>query len=254
MKWYSLALCIAGIAFESTLLVRAWVWQGFKAYPLFFSYVVCVLAQDIFFFAIFLFQLRYYAPLYWYGEFLSVAFGCAVSWEIFRLVLGPYPGASQMARRLLLVAVGALVVKAVANVSLGIYSWPATAIELERNLRVLQALGLIVLALLSAYYKVPMGRNVKGIFTGYGMFVAMSIITLTLRTSLGASFQTGWTLFQPLCYFAVLVIWCLSLWKYEPVRSPQVGMKMERDYQSLVFATRKSLLQARAVLDRSTRR
>jgi hypothetical protein len=98
-----------------------------------------------------------------------------------------------------------------------------------------------------------MGRNVKGIFTGYGLFIATSVVTLTLRASLGNAFQSAWVFLQPLCYTAVLGIWCRSLWNYAPVPAPQLRPKIEEDYQSLALMTRKGLLQARAFLGKSMR-
>jgi hypothetical protein len=252
MKWYSLTLWFGAIGLEGVLLVRIGLWRAFKPYSFFFTYLLCVFGLDVLFLDVYFCHFSYYASLYWYGEFLSVAVGCAVSWEIFRLVLGPYPGAGQMARRLLLFAILVAVGKAAGDAIWGANSWPTSSIQLERDLRVIQAVYLAILALLSAYYRVPMSRNVRGIFMGYSLFIALSVITLTLRTWFGPSFQTGWVLVQPLSYIGVLLIWCKSLWRFEPEGAPK-NFEMERDYQALVIATRKGLRQARAVLDRSTR-
>ena len=128
------------------LSVRAFVSGWFGRYPLFFVYVAGVFVQDVFFLAVYLFRFRYYTPFYWYAEFFSLAVGCAVSWEIFRLVLGRYPGAGRMARNVLLLALIMVITKDLANAWSGNASWPSTAIEVERNLRAIQAVSLIVLA------------------------------------------------------------------------------------------------------------
>jgi len=246
MTWYYLALWLAGIGLESVLVARAWVWRGFERFPLFSFYIVWILIQDIFFLIIYRSLYPFpYASIYWYTEFLSIAAGCAVCWEIFRFVLRPYPGASRMARSLLLISIIGGIFKAVLATPLELSSWGIIALAFERNLRGVQALGLVVLALLCMYYRIPMSRNTKGIFLGYGMVVASYLITLT-------SFRYSWNLLHPLSYLVVLIIWCTSLWRYEPEPLPRGNLALELDYQSLVLATRKGLLQARTALDRST--
>src|SRR5579863_9198816 len=181
MKSYTLILWLACMALEGVILVRALVTEWFKKYPFFFAYLACVFIQDVFLLSVYLFNFKYYTPLYWYAEFFSLAIGCAVSWEIFRLVLGRYPGAGRMARNVLLLALIIAITKALGNALSGGLSWPSTAVELERNLRAVQAVSLSVLALLSVCYVVPIGRNVKGILMGYGLFIATSVVTLALR-------------------------------------------------------------------------
>jgi hypothetical protein len=248
-----LSLWLAGVALEALLLVRAFASGWFKKYPFFFTYLVSVLIQDVFFWVVYLFKFRYYTQFYWGAEFFSLLIGCAVSWEIFRLVLGRYPGAGRMARNLLLFSLVMVVIKALGESLDGVVSWPSTAVELERNLRAIQAVSLIVLTVLIFYYVIPMGRNVKGIFAGYGLFIATSVLTLTLRASLGDSFQVAWLYLQPLCYIAVLGVWCESLWKYEPAPPLELQSRIEEDYRSLALATRKGFLQTRAFLGKSMR-
>jgi hypothetical protein len=253
MKSYTLIVWLACVDLECVLLVRAWVSEWFRKYPFFFAYLACVFIQDVFFLAVYLFNFRYYTPLYWYAEFFSLLIGCGVSWEIFRLVLGRYPGAGRMARNVLLFALIMVITKDLGNFWSGDVPWPSTAVELERNLRAIQAVSLIVLALLIFYYVVPISRNVKGILTGYGLFIAASVVTLALRASLGKAFQPAWVFLQPLCYAGVLFIWCGSLWKYEPAPVTQLEPKIEEDYRSLALVTRKGLLQVRAYLGKSMR-
>jgi len=106
---------------------------------------------------------------------------------------------------------------------------------------------------LSLYYAIPIGRNVKGIFAGYGLFMGTSVLMLTVRASVGDAFQAYWMFLQPLCYTAVLGVWCRSLWRYEPIPSKELQSRIEEDYRSLVLATRKGLLQTRAFFGRSMR-
>ncbi len=248
-----LVLWFASVALEGLLLVRGWTSGWFRKYPVFFAYLACVFIQDIVFLMIYFFHFQYYSSVYWYGECISLVMGCGVTWEIFHLVLGRFPGVGRMARNVLLFALIMVFTKVLDGAWNGSVLWPSTAIELERNLRAMQALALIVLAGLSAYYRIPIVRNVKGIFGGYAMFVATSVLTLTLRASLGKTFQTSWVFLQPFCYTAVLAIWCAALWKYDRSTALETQAKIEEDYQSLTRATRNGLVQVRAFLGKAMR-
>jgi len=255
MKACELILWFASVALESLLLARGWTSGWFRKYPFFFAYLACVFIQDIVFLMIYFFHFQYYPSFYWYGEFFSLAIGCGVTWEIFHLLLGRFPGVGRMARNVLLFALMTVFTKALGDAWNGAALWPSTAIEFERNLRAMQALSLIVLAALSVYYQIPTTRNVKGIFSGYGLFVATSVMTLTLRASLGNTFQTTWVFLQPFCYTAVLGIWCAALWNYERSPAPEAlpEIAIEKDYQSLARATRNGLVQARVFLGKAMR-
>lgn len=254
MKASELILWCASIALESLVLARGWMTGWFKEYVFFFAYVACVLIQDIVFLIIYLFRFRYYSTVYWCGEFFSLVIGCGVAWEIFHLVLARFPGVGRMVRNVLLFCLIMVFIKALYDRWNGGVLWPSTAIELERNLRAIQALSLTVLAGLSVYYRIPITRNVKGIFSGYGLFVATSVVTLTLRASFGKTFHTSWVFLQPFCYTAVLGIWCATLWKYEPADAVSEPLpKIEEDYQSLAQLTKDGLIQARVFLGKAMR-
>lgn len=251
MNTQVLVLWLVGIALEILILVRALTIGWFRKCPFFFAYLASVFFQEILLMAVYLVKFKYYTPIYWYAEFFSLLLGCAVTWEIFRLVLGPYPGAGRMARNVLLLILIMALSKGLVGTWNGAVPWAVTFLELERNLRAIQAVSLIVLAILIAYYRVPLGRYAKGIFAGYGIFIGTIVLTLTLRASIGGAFQKTWVFVQPVCYAAVLGIWCLSLWGEERSPSVESQVRIEQDYQSLVLVTKKGLVQAREFLGKA---
>ena len=253
MNSYGLSLWLAGAALESLILARALIVGWFRKYPFFFGYLASVFLQDIILLLVYIHKFKYYRPAYWFAEFLSLLMGCALTWEIFRLVLGRYPGAGRMARNVLFLLLILVSSRDLVGVWNGGVPWAGTFLETERNLRGIQAISLIVLALLIAYYRVPLLRHAKGIFAGYGIFIASIVMTLTLRASIGQSFQTAWTFLQPLSFAAALSIWCVSLWNDEPVLVEVSSPKIEQDYQALALLTRKVLLEARGYLNKAMR-
>lgn len=252
-NFFHLGLWLAGPLLETVILVRGLRAGWLHKYRFFSAYLFCVLIQDLLFFVVYFVRFRYYSPLYWCAELLSIALGLGVTYEIFQLVLGGYPGAGRMARNVLKIVILMTLFGNVAGTWEGHLLSRDAVIEIERNLRVMQALSLLVLATLLLYYRIPIRRNAKGLFVGYGMFVGSSVATLTLRSSLGESFQGVWVSMQPLCYVLALLIWCGFLWSYEPAPTECLCPQIEEDYRSLAVVTRKGVLQARRFLLRAVR-
>ena len=253
MKWYTLSLWLAGVTLESLILIRALVVGWFRKCPFFFVYLATVLIQNVVLPAVYIFKFKYYPPLYWSAEFFSLLMGCGVTWEIFRLILGRYPGAGRMARNVLAFVLIMALSKGLVGTWDSNDSWGFALLELERNLRAIQALALIVLVLLVAHYHIPFGGYARGVLAGYGLFVATFVVALTLRASIGQTFQTAWVYIQPLCYAASLGIWCVSLWVEEGSLVEESQPKIEEDYKSIALLTRKGLLQAREFLGKAAR-
>src|SRR5260370_14763009 len=83
-----------------------------------------------------------------------------------------------MARIFLLGMLTVVILNVLANALANPVWSPATTLaELERDLRAIQALLLFVIVALLAYYRVPVGRNLKGISFGYGFDLCTSVMS-----------------------------------------------------------------------------
>jgi hypothetical protein len=250
----SSVLWVIGLALESTLLVRAVVGNFLKHYTLFYLYLLSVLLRSASLLAVYHWWPNFYLSVYWYSQFLNVLLGCALVWEVYKIALSRYPGAARMARNVL----PFLFIFAITRVFVKAWNSPnwipgRTALETERDLRIVQGVLLLSLVVLFLYYAIPLGRNLKGIVGGYSLFVLTSIVHLTLRDYLGDNFQHLWQYIQPFSYVSVLLVWCVTLWSYAPNPKPETEPQLQEDYQSLVRATRRRLNSARAYLHRGMR-
>ena len=250
----SSVLWILGPILESLIVVRAVQGNFLKEYKLFYSYIIWVFLRDLSLFAVYHSWPTAYAYVYWYSQFFSVLVGCGVVWEIYKVALANYPGAARMARSVLLflfiITMSRIAVYAANNAK-----WlpGKTTLETEREFRIVQALLLIGLLALLAYYAIPAGRNLKGIILGYGVFLGTNLAQLTLRGFLGDKFQYWWQYIQPTTYILVLLIWCCTLWDFFP--SPDSGLetRIEVDYHSLAYETRKRLRAAGSYIVKAIR-
>ncbi len=226
----------------------------FSRYAIFYTYLGYVFLESNLRLCIYLLKPGFYPSFYWYTQFLGVAVGYGVIWEIFRQALAQYPGAARMARNVLAAIFVVIVSKAFFNALTGPAWSPArTMAEFERNVRAVQAILLLAVVGLLAYYAIPAGRNLKGMILGYGFFIGTRVINLTLRSYLGDGFQAWWQYLPALTYFITLIIWCFTLWSYRPNPQPESEVGIERDYELLAARTSKLLTQARGHLVRGIR-
>jgi hypothetical protein len=202
----------------------------------------------------FTYSMSLYEPVYWAFEFSSALIGCAIIFELYRQSLRPYPLLASMANKVMLFVVALVVARVLAGITWAAsQDWQATARLLERDLRITQAIFLCGLLLLVVYYSVAMGRNLKGLTIGYGLFLALSIAALTLRAIVGDSFHSTLMTLEPASYDAVLCVWLASLWVKDPVTERSPSTKLDQDYAQLVAATRKRLAQTEEQLIRIIR-
>lgn len=239
-------LWVIALALEITLLLRALLGNFLKQYRCFYLYLSWVLISDLVLLSIYHLWPKAYGYAYWSSQYVSLVVGCAVVWEAYKVALGRYPGAARMARNVLLfmfvLAITRIFVKAWNSLN-----WipGRTTLETERDLRSVQLVLLLGLIALFTSYAIPLGRNLKGIIYGYGLFIAASVVHLTLRDYLGNTFERSWEYIQPSCYLLVLLVWCATLWSYAPIPEPAPEPQLEADYESLVATTKRKVQLAR---------
>jgi len=239
------------IWWSGNLLEFLLLWRGIQTkwvgrFPVFYSYQVFVLIESLALFALYFSASRLYGPVYWTCEFIGVALGPLVLFEIYRVALRRYPGTARMARNLLGFVVAIALAKALVGHSYGAVWWPAkTYAEAERNLRVVEIFAVLAIVVVMLIYAIPRGRHLKGILAGYGLFVAASVVNFSLLTHLGDSFQRVLSYIQPFSYDLALCIWTVALWvpeRQENLGAAQTGSGGHRD---LVSETKEDLEHVR---------
>jgi hypothetical protein len=243
----SQAIWWGGIAIEALLIGRGLRGHLASRYPAFYCYVAFVLFQDIFcFFAYRYGSQEFYRYSYWSMEFLCVLLSCWVVFEIYQMALADYPGTARMARVLLAILFGIALVKAFFNVVNDPGWWlEVTARDVEGALRAVQGLVLFGLAAICLFYAVPLAKNLRGIFLGYGAFVAWSVICLTLASSTSITLVHTLAYLYPISFLIVLGIWLFHLWSSAPSPVVQHDLRLEREYQQLAATTHRRLREVR---------
>lgn len=246
-----------GVALEALVILRGARGKLWRCYPIFYLYLSFVLLETVSLSRFYRTAPQLYAYAYWTCQFIALVLGSLLLFEIYRVALRPYPGTARVARNLLFLVFALTFAKVLVNQSLGAYWWPATTTaELERNLRVVQAVGVLAILFVIFLYRIPRGRHLKGILAGYGLFVASSIVELSFLSYLGDSFQQAVVYLVPMSYLLVLGIWTVALWSplREPNRSPASLEMAAADHGQLVSRTREELQNIRLDLPGAVRR
>jgi hypothetical protein len=223
-------------------------------YSLFYAYLAVVLAVDLARYILLTFHPSSWTMFYWWTQFVCVVMGYAVILEVLRQALDPYPGAERIGRHLVL-GVFAAVFGFVAFRSAAASSWsPATTtVELERDLRAVQVLVLMSILAVIYYFRIAIGRNLKGLILGYGLFIGTNVMNLELRSYFGTGFQPVWEFVKTYSYFVSLVVWTVALWSYQPNPGFDSPPRSGPDYDTLASGTRGALNAMRSHLGRGAR-
>jgi hypothetical protein len=228
----------AGLFLEAVILGRMLYTKNFKRYPIFYLYISCVfLISGI----LYLLNQAQYNRWYWPTQLLTLVIGYGVILEFARRSLASYPGADRFVR-----AVGFGIFFCIFGL-VGVHliatqSWSLNALysDLEKYLRVVEALFLAATLVVLSYYRISIGRNLTGIVLGMGLYVSVSITLLALVKYIGPKFYAPWEFLQSASYFVALLIWTSALWSYAPMPPPSTPPG-SANYDELAGRTRAEL-------------
>lgn len=243
----------SSIALEMVLLVRGLQNRLAFRLPVFYSYVAFVVLQELVRLSTHQWKSDFYKQVYWSTEFLGLAIGSLVVFEIYKVSLAAYPGAARMARNALAVVFLIAVVKGLLHVLADPAGWQtaSAAPEIERVLRVVQAVAILALVALFLLYSIPFGRNLRGILLGYGLFVGTRVICLTFVSLKTHNF---WFYAYSASYIGALSLWLGHLWSCQPCPQPKNNRAdLDDEYRRIAAETHRWLQAMRGYLRRTVR-
>jgi hypothetical protein len=249
----SLLVWSLGLLLELAILIRAVAKRTLTKFPYFHVYIFCVFCVSAGLGLPYSVSPEFYYKWYWPTEFATLMAGCGVILEILRHALDSYPGAERLARLASLGCFGATFCYVVLRAATrpDVASSLAVTVELERDLRVVQALLLAAILVILFYYGIAIGKNVKGLILGFGAYVGTSLMALALRAFLGPRFNSSWEILQSGAYLFALTVWMVALWSYVPQPAPADRVRMDGDYEALAGATRDILNSLRSSFRRT---
>jgi hypothetical protein len=244
----------SAIALEAVVLFRG-LRQGLrKKYPLFYTYVGCVLLIEVLRFCSYRFSPSFYSAFYWHSELVTIVASYAVIFEIFHQALRYNPGVARLAQKFLLVVfVIALIFAASDLLHGGFTSLPRATADLGRYLRYVEGALLSLMLWLFGRYRISFGRNLLGLTIGYSLLVGLDVMNLALLSFPGNEFSIVLRGLLPVTFVATLTIWCGTLWSSQPEPVQPAESGLERDYGLLVARTQAIFTRASSRVVRTIR-
>lgn len=234
---------LTGIAFEIALLIRGAVAGLVKRYPLFYTYIGCVLIKELVGFGSYILAPNSYAIIYWPTELVTVMASFAIIIQIFRAAVKHNPGMVRFIQNVLLISFCATTLYACVDFSNRGFTSIYRAIEgLGRDLRFVEGALLVMLLWLLMRYRISLGRNLSGLVVGYSFWVGINLTYFAFLPAPGDK-SASQVLVRALIsgsYTMTLAIWCWTLWSQhaEPFRP---SVQLEHDYEFIASRTRSVL-------------
>jgi hypothetical protein len=138
--------------------------------------------------------------------------------EIYKHALKSFPDLARVARYFLLAVPAAVVLKNLVNRSTDPH-WLAMTVAkgVDHDLLPIETFLLGVVVAFLVCYRIPTGRNLKGIVYGYTLYVSVRALALALAFAL-SQYQarvTLWYIYSTV-YQVALLVWVFTLWSYDP--------------------------------------
>ncbi len=222
MQWDSLIILISCLGLEVAILARAARGGFFSRLPLFYSYVGCVLCGAIVCTLTFWLLPGLYSTVYWFNMTVLSLAEFAVLMELSGRILFPYPAIQRM---------GWLLVGGICLVMIVLFVAPAILASRPSDVKFLElmkftslAKGLAIAAVLvfARKFRLRLDRPYAGAMLGFAIYFAMSFAFYAAAGEFGRSLfaQILWRL-KPLSYALALLIWTVSLWRFEVPSRPR---------------------------------
>jgi hypothetical protein len=241
---------IAGLLLELTILARAIPTGLYRRLPIFYVYLAVVFASSASEMALFNYP-HMYALVFWTWEVITIVFGYGVVLEIMHLAFEDYPGAERMARYLGFIAFAVLfagvAITGWAHKLPVIVSDAGTQFDVfERDLRIVQAIFLFIVAVIVLHYGIELGKNVSGVAIGFGIYIAAALLNQALSVQFSAKYLPIFQHAQSDAYLLTLGVWAVALWSPATAKSTPPSAQLEADYEAVAAKTKERLKALRS--------
>lgn len=253
MQIYFLAIAVSGLALEAALLIRAKRGRFLSQFPLFYSYIGCVLCGSTITFVVYYAWPAWYAHAFWFYFMITLLAEFAVLLEISDHTFSAYRAIRQLGR-LLTIGLCGIFVAGYVLPSLARTRPSSVAIdELVKRSSLAKAVIIVVLLVVARHYRIALGKGASGLMFGFSLYLGINVINFSLAEKYGRGlYARTFEVVGPLSYSLALLVWTIALWRYEPAQA--VGHPIPAGEEEIPQALGYQLGKFNAVLLRLLRR
>ena len=168
-----------------------------------------------------------YFYLFWITDGLTALLGLWVIYEIYNVVLKPFPSVKHLGLLLFRGAFFVLVLIVAttfrARTAQDVDPWIAVILNLELSIRILEAGLFFFLFSFAASLGLTWKHHVFGIATGLALFVATELTVVAMRAYFGrGTDDLAYQVLKPAAFNCGVLIWAAYIWRGEPVTGPAI--------------------------------
>jgi hypothetical protein len=217
-QMFSTALTVFFFLLGAILVIRAVQGKYLFRFPIFYSYIVYMVVSGAIVTGLYLAGSAHYAVAWWFRYLLSLLVEFAVVVEISDHLFSPYPAIRQLGRVLVAGICVMFFFLYVLPSLLEVRPASVTILDLAKRTSVTKAAAIIILIAAARYYDLRLGKNIAGMLVGFSFYQAVNVANFALAEAYGRQFyaQTLSTVLR-LSHTLCLLVWTVSLWRYEPV-------------------------------------
>jgi hypothetical protein len=184
--------------------------KSWSIFPLFTSYAFFNLAHAVITLGSRTNPILYFY-VYWIGEAISIVLGFLVMYEIFKSIFLHHSALTKLASWIfslsLVVLMGlAVFIFTYAGSSVA-HNVSRSVIVLEEATRIVELGLLVVLFTCAGAFGLHWRQSVFGIAIGLGLFVAVELIAVTLRSQASAAVNNEFAIVRGFAYITSLIVW-----------------------------------------------
>jgi hypothetical protein len=161
----------------------------------------------------------WFADAYWRIASISLFLRFLVNWEFFRGVFPRRSTLHDIASRIVvtvvlstLPAIGFLGWKQASSLP---YVYLHFSPAVEQYVSLGQAVLLLAAAAIAWYYRIPLGKNLRGLSLGFGIFLLLRVVNFaSLQVFRG--FGSYWRVLTPMTFIGMVAIWLWAFWQFAP--------------------------------------
>lgn len=209
----------SAILLEGLLLWRLSKHGLASRYPHLTVFAIYSLFSDLILWPINSYKPDWFPVAYWRLETISLSLQFLINWEFFR---GAFPRRSTLhhiAWKILLAVelciLPAIVVLSWMQASSIHYVYLHLSPVVEQYACLAQAVLLLTPATVVWYYRIPLGRNLRGLCLGFGVYVLVRSVNFASLQVFGG-FAPYWRLLTPTTFIGMIAVWLWAFWAPSP--------------------------------------
>lgn len=218
MPWAFYVFPSVAVLLEGLLLWRLSQQHLWSRYPYLSLFVAYGSLGDVLLFPINRYKPAWFPVAYWRIETVALFLQFLINWEFYRGIFWRSTLRELAWKVLLVVELGLLP----AILALGwsqASSVPVPHLPLspviEQYTSFAQALLLLATAAIASYYRMPLGKNLRGLGLGFGVYLLLRVVNFATVQAF-PRFRDYWRLLTPMTFIGMLAIWLWAFWQFAP--------------------------------------